>query len=272
MTHDTRNVLLLNRDRTRRLVVTAALGALFLAGGCRTVPERGRVEHKPGYRCPKTAIAPVIDGAFDEPAWQHAERIGEFSIPVSQEVPLQQTEARIMWDDTCLYIVFKTTDQDIWGLLTSHDAGTCREDVCEIFFKTDPEAEAYYNFEINALGTVMDAYHYRVKAGMGHRWKNWNCEGIKTGVKIAGTLNDWQDRDEYWQLEVAIPFASLPGLKGRIPRPGDRWLFHLARYDHSVYLEEGRELASCAPLSICSFHFWEDWLPLEFTGSRYQSN
>ena len=254
-------------NRGNSVFLAGVIGVTLLSGGCLTGgPEPNLVQHRQSYSCPRTSVAPTIDGCFDEPAWRRAEIVREFSIPVSTEVPVQRTVARIMWDAINLYIVFKTTDQDIWGLLTSHDALTCREDVCEIFFKTDPEAEGYYNFEINALGTVMDAYHYRVKAGMGHRWKNWNCEGIKTGVKLAGTINNWEDCDEYWQLEVAIPFAALPSLKGKAPQSGDVWLFHLARYDHSVYLEKGRELASCAALTKCSFHFWEDWLPLHFIG------
>jgi hypothetical protein len=77
-------------------------------------------------------------------------------------------------------------------------------------------------------------------------------------------LNDPSDVDEYWQLEVAIPFADLPTLDGRAPRAGDQWLFHLARYDYSVYLPEGVELSSCAPLRKVDFHRYEDWITLRF--------
>lgn len=77
-------------------------------------------------------------------------------------------------------------------------------------------------------------------------------------------MNNWRDEDKYWQLEVAIPFESLPTLKGKIPWPGDTWLFHLSRYDYSVYLPKGVELSSCAPLSRVDFHYYEDWLHLKF--------
>ena len=65
-------------------------------------------------------------------------------------------------------------------------------------------------------------------------------------------------------MEVAIPFAELPSLAGKSPRNGDTWLFHLARYDYSVYLPKGPELTSCAPLSIVDFHLNEDWMKLRF--------
>ena len=61
------------------------------------------------------------------------------------------------------------------------------------------------------------------------------------GVHIEGTLNDHEDEDEFWQLEAAIP------------EPGDEWLFHLSRYDYSVYLPEGVELSSWPPYQRFSF-------------------
>ena len=51
---------------------------------------------------------------------------------------------------------------------------------------------------------------------------------LKSAVTIEGTLNDCRDEDEYWQLEVAIPFAGLPTLAGRTPQVGDQWRFHLS--------------------------------------------
>jgi hypothetical protein len=47
----------------------------------------------------------------------------------------------------------------------------------------------------------------------------------------------------------------------------DVWTCHLARYDYSLYLPDGPELSSCAPLSELNFHLREEWIPLEFTGA-----
>jgi len=253
-----------------RRVATAAVAVALatLASGCATLFDWSpKVTHLPSYSCPRATTPIVIDGALSEAAWDQARTIKEFSIPVTRHFPLQKSEAKLLWDDKNLYVAFKTYDEDIWGLFTDRDASTCREDVQEIFFSTD-ESDSYYNFEINALGTVYDGYQFRPRAGMWHRWRKWNCEGLKVASKVQGTLNNWEDKDEYWQLEVAIPFADLPSMKGAPPKPGDVWTFHLARYDHSVYLEESPELVSCAPLSICSFHHFEDWIPLVFEGGK----
>ena len=216
------------------------------------------------YPCRFTPEPVKVDGKLDEPAW-HKAPVLDFFIPVTGAKPESKTEGRVMWDREYLYVGFKAYDQDIWGYHTARDAQTCNEDVLEVFFKTGVDEEAYYNFEINALGTVYDAFNIRRAAAGGHyRWSQWNCPGLKVGVKIEGTLNNWKDVDEYWQMEVAIPFAGLPTLKGKPPAENDVWLFHLSRYDYSVYLPEGEELTSCAPLKKVDFHRYEDWLKLKF--------
>ncbi len=218
------------------------------------------------YSCPFTPEPIRIDGFLEEPAWRNAKLL-DFFIPVTFEKPISKTEARLLWDKDYLYAGFKAYDRDIWGYYTERDERTCDEDVLEVFLKTEPGEEPYYNFEINALGTVFDAFNIRRGgAGGDHRWSKWNCEGLEVGIHIEGTLNNWEDEDEYWQMEVAIPFADLPGLKGRVPQSGDEWLFHLSRYDYSIYLPEGVELSSCARLSQVNFHLYEDWLTLRFEG------
>jgi hypothetical protein len=205
-----------------------------------------------------------VDGLLDEAAWQKADVL-DFYVPETHNAPLSKTEGRLLWDSKYLYVGLKAYDRDIWSYHKNRDDPTCYEDVLEVFFKTDPEKEPYYNFEINALNTVYDAFNIRRgKAGGDYRWKQWNCPGLKSAVSIKGTLNNCEDEDEYWILEVAIPFSGLPTLKGRVPVPGETWLLNLARYDYSIYLPEGVELSSCARLSKVDFHRSEEWLNLRF--------
>jgi hypothetical protein len=205
-----------------------------------------------------------IDGSLRAPQWQRAETIG-FWLPCTHGQPLSRTEGRLLWDSNYLYVGFRAFDQDIFSYHTERDSATCNEDVLEIFLKPDAKKDPYYNFEINALNAVYDALNLKRGAGGPdhHRWSRWNCPGLKSAVAIRGTLNDPSNSDEFWQLEVAIPFAGLSTLD-RPPREGDRWLFHLARYDYSVYLPDGVELSSCAPLTEVDFHRYEDWITLHF--------
>lgn len=206
-----------------------------------------------------------VDGKLDEAGWERATPITRFMIPETFAEPVSKTNARLLWDRDYLYVGFQASDRDIWGYLRKHDDGTCSEDVLEVFVQPDPEEGSYYNFEVNALGTCLDGWIPKGKQGLIGRGVLWNCPGVRTAVQVKGELNNWHDEDQYWQLEIAIPFASLPTLEGRRPEPGDVWKFHLARYDYSVYLPgEGRELTSCAPLSEENFHLHREWIPLRF--------
>ena len=227
------------------------------------------VPKKEPYACVFTPEPIKIDGFLNEPVWEKA-KVLNFTLPVIFKEPISKTEGRILYDNKYLYVGIKAYDQDIWSYYKERDSNTCLEDVLEVFIKPDPVAhpdgpDPYYNFEINALGTVLDAFNVkRGAAGNYTRWSSWNCDGLKIAIQIKGTLNDWRDKDEYWTLEAAIPFAELPSLAGKSPQKGDAWLFHLARYDYSVYLPKGRELTSCAPLSKVDFHLYEDWPKLRF--------
>lgn len=217
------------------------------------------------WPCYYTTEPIAMDGRLDEPAWQKASVL-EFYVPVTSEKPLTRTEGRVLWDDNYLYVGFMAYDKDIKSRLTNRDDPTCTEDVLEIFFKPRADQFSYYNFEINALGTIYDALTHEKCVGENDHlhWAKWNLEGLKVGIEIKGTINDSNDVDEYWSMEAAIPFAGLPTIEGRTPSPGDIWQFHLARYDYSVYLPGGVELSSCTHLSEVNFHKSEDWRPLEF--------
>ncbi|PIV63785.1 MAG: hypothetical protein COS11_05625, partial [bacterium (Candidatus Ratteibacteria) CG01_land_8_20_14_3_00_40_19] len=144
---------------------------------------------KIAYSCLFTSEPVKIDGSLDEPVWQRA-KIVNFIIPVTHKEPLSKTEAKLLWDKDYLYVSFKAYDKDIWSYFKQRDSRTCDEDVLEIFIKTNPEKEPYYNFEINALGTVYDAFNLKRGAGGGdhHRWSRWDCQGLRSAVVIKGTL------------------------------------------------------------------------------------
>jgi len=239
---------------------------LTSCGGCSKC-DRGAPAKGPLYRCFFTSPPVQVDGNLDDAAWQKASVL-KFFVAGTDRKPVSATEGKLAWDNKYLYVAFKAYDKDIWGYFTERDAVTCWEDVLEIFIKPDEEKPSYYNFEINAIGAVYDAFNVKRRAGGGdgHRWSRWNCNGLKVKIKTAGTLNNLDDEDQYWQMEVAIPFGELPSLEGKLPELGDIWLFHLARYDYSVYLPDGVELSSCAALSKVDFHFYEDWMKLKFIG------
>ena len=217
------------------------------------------------YDCHRASGPIEIDGSLDDTVWQRADVIS-FVLPTTGKEPLSKTEVKMLWDDSYLYVAYLAYDKDIWSIYKDRDSTTCQEDCLECFIQPDPREKSYYNFEINALGTIYDAYNIgRTSGGYDHhRWAAWNCKGLRVGIFIDGTLNDPSDIDNYWQMELAIPFAELPSLNGNGPKVGDIWKFLLARYDFSVYLPDGVELSACTMLKKVDFHETQQWLKLMF--------
>ena len=236
------------------------LTALIGAAGCVSTPLINE-----NYPCYQVGAPVKLDGRMGDPAWTNAPVLKFYVLPECKE-PLYNTEVRLLYDRDYLYVGYKAWDSDVWAYFTNRDDSTCLDDCLELFFQTDPAKEPYYGFEINALGTINDAYYPRaVMAGGGHlRWNKWNCDGLKVKVGIDGTLNNPYDIDRYWILEMAIPFSELPSLAGKNPQPGDVWQFHAARCEQSLCNINGIEGTSCAPLTNKSFHVNRNWLNLNF--------
>ena len=173
-------------NKMKKLILGTFLIASFL------LPSYADSEEgKKQIECPFTDEPIKIDGTLDDQAWRKAVDV-KLVISVTNEEPISKTEAKILWDDNYFYVGFKAYDKDIFSYYTERDSITCDEDVLEVFIKPDLEKDPYYNFEINALNTVYDAFNVKQGAGGSrmHRWKRWDCQGLKSAVTVKGTMNN----------------------------------------------------------------------------------
>jgi cellulose/xylan binding protein with CBM9 domain len=243
-----------------------------LAFGCHSLdwfsscsPLRADEGAAPAYECRWTDEKLTIDGRADEPAWQQAAEIDGFALPwLGDEARPAKTatRARLLWDREALYFFADMDDGDLYADVTEHDGQTWDNDVFELFFKPADDRPGYYEFQVNAAGTVMDMYLPRRGAGGYQRFKADGEFHLETKVRLRGTLNNYADTDRGWSVEGRIAWRDFKHTGGQ-PKPGEVWKFALCRYDYSVDFE-GPELSTNAPLSIDSFHQHEDYAPLEF--------
>ena len=185
----------------------------------------------PHYVIERAATKVTIDGGLDgaEP-WQTATAIDSFQFPWWTTGAREGTTARLLWDEKYLYVAFVATDAYISAYLTERDAPVSRDDAVEVFFACDPaDVSIYFNFEFNALGTILD------RSPRDSRSSEWNGEGVQVGIAIDGTLNDSTDTDRGWTTEIAIPFADLaPFAPNLPPHDGDHWRLNLYRIGGEV--------------------------------------
>lgn len=199
-----------------RLIATAALWVV--GSGVALVPAPR------SYDAPRAESPPAIDGTLDDAAWQVAPWTEPF-IDIRGEdwaAPEWDTRAKIVWDEDYLYVAARLEEPHLWATLTERDAILYREHDFEVFIDPDGDALAYYELEINALGTEFDLFLNRPYNRRGKANIAWDMVGLRSAVQLDGTLNDPSDEDVGWSVEIAIPWASLvPPAGFTLPAPDD---------------------------------------------------
>lgn len=215
-------------------------------------------------RWAKNAIR--IDGELKDAAWDDAEALEDFSSYWAKRKPSTRTRALLLWDKSYLYFAAEMQDLDLFALTRQRNGMTWEDDVFKLFFKPSTKELAYYEFQVNALGTELELFLPSRGAGGYRRFAPLTRLGMDSAVKPLGTLNKHDDKDKGWIVEGRIPWKGFEATGGR-PKPGDKWKFALCRYDYSVYLER-TELVSSAPLTQSDFHRYEDYGELTFVGAK----
>jgi hypothetical protein len=205
-----------------------------------------------------------IDGDLSEPAWALAQVLQDFSAYWLKRKAKTATRARLLWDDRYLYFAAEMEDSDLYADVKEHNGMTWTNDVFELFFKPSAKKLAYYEFQVNALNTQLELFFPSRGSGGYQRFAPRGKLGMESAVKLRGTLNKWQDKDEGWTVEGRIPWSAFKDTGGR-PKPGDVWRFALCRYDYSAAFDRP-DLTSTAPLTQPDFHRYEDYGKLTFVG------
>ena len=185
--------------------LTIALGFLSMIGYSQSkstiVPKT--------YVAAKTTTPIVIDGDEADVSWNKVDWTDLF-VDIENDVkPKYATKVKMLWDETNFYILAKIDEPHVWANLKQRDTIIFYNNDFEVFIDPDSDTFNYYELEINALNTPWDLFltkPYRENDKV--VVNDWNIPGLKSAVKINGTLNNPNDIDEGWVLEMAIPWAS----------------------------------------------------------------
>ena len=182
----------------------------------------------PEYIVKRTTEKIVIDGILDEADWDSARSVGAFAFPWWEKGEKEQTEVKLLWDDTFLYISYKCADKHIWAEHFDTNSTTYRDDCVELFWNPNPEAGDWYNmFEINCIGNLLSVYN-NFERSIHERESRIMVPHI--AQTIQGTINKDDDIDTGWIIEVAVRFSDYPELSKRTaPIVGDMWRAGLNR-------------------------------------------
>ncbi len=234
--------------------------ALGLRLGCVTaLPAEQKSPDLKSFPAPKHVLIPrlhgpiKIDGELNEPTWAEAARLQPFYQNDGSGPEREHTEVSLWYDDAALYLAWRCEDVDIQATFTNRDSKFWEEEVVE-FFVTPKELGRYFELQWNPLGGVFDAIITNdldprgVSKAFQGDW-SYTAKGMQSAVKVKGTVGDSSDKDEFWQVEIRLPFADL----GQpAPKPGETWRANFYRFNRTKGLPV--EQLSWSPTLLPGFH------------------
>lgn len=223
----------------------------------------------------------VIDGILDEESWETIDWTDDF-VDIEGDLkpePLYRTRAKMLWDEDYLYIAAELTEPHIWAKLRQRDTVIFYDNDFEVFIDPDGDTHEYMEFEMNAFNTIWDLMLTKPYRDNGRVADAWNINGIRTAVKIYGTINDPSDIDDRWVVELAFPFDVLTEF-GDFPENGTQWRINFSRVNwrtvvkNSTYIKEinpetGKTFPEYnwvwSPQGLINMHYPETWGYLQFS-------
>lgn len=223
------------------------------------------------YTCFRIDEKFEINGDLDKFPWNIAPRSTAFVDMVTGAPAFLETRCAALWDDIHLYIAFRIAEPNIQAHMTERDSRVYLENDVEVFIGGQ---DCYYEFQINALGTIYEVFYiwqdaYKrgsrfdvpefdlltrkvdvlggfqdetryTKHPRGRRWAfmDWDFPGLRTSVKLEGTLNDCTKIDKGWTVELAFPWAGMKTLLGPgsfPPQEGDTIRIDFSRFENLSY-------------------------------------
>lgn len=253
--------------------------------------------------CPRAAGGFAIDGDLGKPGWRRAPWSERFVDLVTGGPAPWDTRVAALWDDENLYVAFRVEEPHVRAGLAERDALVYNENDVELFIAGE---ECYYEFEINARGTIYEVFYvwqdalkpgsrfdvpeFDLRTGrvdvlggfqdglrFGHhprgaRWafRDWDFPGLKAAVRVDGTLNDDSDIDRGWSAELALPWRGMAWLAGKRsfpPRAGDIWRMDFSRFEKLEI--GGREVDPHPGWALDAHGVYDSHLPEKFSAVRF---
>ena len=219
------------------------------------------------YTCFRAPGAIEVNGRLDKPAWQAAPRSPRFVDMVTGDPGFFDTRVSCLWDDRAFYVGFQVEEPDVRASLTKRDSFVWLDNDVEVFIGGD---DCYYELEINAFGTVYEAFfvwqdalrpgsrfdrpeydlrtrdvdllggfqdasrHGRHPRGKRWAFLDWDFQGLQAGVHVDGRINDSAHVDKGWTVELAFPWEGMRPLfaaRALPPKEGDVLRVDFSRFE-----------------------------------------
>jgi hypothetical protein len=240
----------------------AGFSIALLTAGCQCPCELLELK-KVSYTAKYTSKTIKLDGKTRR-QWS-VDKATLFPAPNSQVT--EKTTVKFRWDKKYLYCFAHMVDTDLVTEAKDDDPKSIgKGDSFQLYIRPG-KSTVMWRFVVSPKGHKM--VYFIPGAGQNGLPSNETAPECKIpfNFKIlkVGTLNNYKDKDKFWNVELAIPLKDLEKYGGKI-KPGTVWNVLAYRRNYSVHLPD-------AETSISQQHddrFWyimkdKSWAKLKFT-------
>jgi len=166
----------------------------------------------------RTPAAPVLDGVLDDPCWQQAAAITNFTqvLPREGEAPSERTEVRFAYDSGHLYMAVRCYDSEPQKIIAKElqrdaidgDAPFLSDDHVILILDPFRRERDGYLFSVNPLGAQADGrienrnYTYPEWDGLWDARARVDAEGWCAELVIPFTTLSFNPKNEAWGINV----------------------------------------------------------------------
>lgn len=228
------------------------------------------------YAALKIADTITIDGTPDEKVWEKAKWTEDFTDIETGAFTGMKSRARckMLWNDNYLYVYAEINEANLWATLTEHDREVFQDNALEIFICPNGNNFNYMEFQINGYETVWDLYLPKPYRNGGKGLTNWDIKGLKKAVRLHGTINNPNDVDTGWSIELAIPLNAVIMNKEKPPKTGAIWRMNFSSVQYGLDIVDGKyhrradkltgetlppQYSVWSPHGIIDLHYPERW-------------
>ncbi len=193
------------------------------------------------YIAYQTSEAIKIDGSDADASWNKAEWSKPFIDIEGVKKPTYNTQVKMLWDDTYFYILAKMDEPHVWADIKDRDAIVFYNNDFEVFVDPDGDTHNYYEIEVNAINTIWDLFISKPYRETNVALNDWTATGLKSAIKIDGTINNPNDTDKSWVLEMAIPWTvfKISYFDKNVPKD-NFWRVNFSRVNWDYQLTNGK--------------------------------
>jgi hypothetical protein len=111
----------------------------------------------------------------------------------------------------------------------------------EVFIDPDGDTHNYYELELNALNTNWDLFVSKPYREGNVVLNDFTITGLKSAIKVDGTINNPNDIDKGWVVEMAIPWSVYKKSYFEKNVPKDQfWRVNFSRVNWNFQITDGK--------------------------------